>query len=84
MRRFLFLCTPASPPHLPAPLVKVLAGDVMPTRNLRYRRTVHANFREDLQLLLKRPASPPLNANQKPLAASLTSLTTSKTTSLTT
>ena len=51
------------PPKLPAPLVDVLACQIMSASNLRDRHPVNANLHQDRQLLIVRPTAPPLNAN---------------------
>jgi len=50
-------------PELPAPLLDVLARQIVPSSDLRNRRALNANLQHNRQLLVVRPTSPPFNAD---------------------
>ena len=52
----------ALPLQLLSPLVDLLAGNVVPPRDIRHRPAVPANLIEDFQFLLVPPTTSPLDA----------------------
>jgi hypothetical protein len=50
-------------PQLVAPLIHMLAREIMPTRNISHRRPANTNLAQDRQLVVVRPTPTALNTD---------------------